>query len=195
MILDTGYWMLDRSIACGATPQITQIDTDSIAPSQGCPQITQMNADPIAEAQGHHPTYPSSITQTAMIVGAAILAALQFPTRRERPSTKSDDLQSTTRPLAMECHASAFELETRRSQRSTKDPRRMTFDFHRNNLRKGSRPRSIGVRVNTAMLCGSLVVLGVLCVSTWCLDGREERRTRGPARVQGNLRDLWFAMG
>jgi len=56
-------------------------------------------------------------------------------------------------------------------------------------------PGSSGVRVNTAMLCGSLVVLGVLCVSTWCLDGREERRTRGPARVQGNLRDLWFAMG
>ena len=61
--------------------------------------MTQMGVDSIAEAKSHHLAFPSATTQIAMIVGAAILAALQSPTRRERSSTKLEDLESTTRRL------------------------------------------------------------------------------------------------
>jgi len=61
-MLDAGCWILDHRIS----PQITQMDTDAIAPSQGCPQITQIDADP-----SHHRTVANTKAQRREAVAKA----------------------------------------------------------------------------------------------------------------------------
>ena len=66
------------------------------------------------------------------------------------------------------------QLETQRTRRSTKEPRRF-FLIHRSVPELARHSRSDGARVNDAVLCGTLVDLCVLRVSKGCAGSHSHR--------------------